>query len=241
MLAGVATLSGPRWTGVLLADVTSTGPGPAIIRLKPSQIPALAAPGGSVQYKFIDTLPPFTLNRVTADRFVTLDSVCTHAGCTVGRYTLNRRTNTELMRCPCHGSQYDIEGRVFRDVNGNSTEPAPDDLARFETSYDVASDIVSVSIPDLKLHIESISVHERLPGNVVLLKLVFPVTAFAIYEIRYQADLASPPVPVLFSKTPGGAANQSAASPQLDGDFTAYVDASGPVGFFVVGLKLSPF
>ena len=35
-----------------------------------------------MQVNFIDYLKPFTLNRVSADRFVTLDSVCTHSDCT---------------------------------------------------------------------------------------------------------------------------------------------------------------
>ena len=75
MLGSVATLTGPRWVGTVLAEVTSTGPGSAVIRLKaldvriqvtvsafnPNtgtdettsyQVAALAAPGGSVQYQF---------------------------------------------------------------------------------------------------------------------------------------------------------------------------------------------
>ncbi|RYD22700.1 MAG: hypothetical protein EOP88_07115, partial [Verrucomicrobiaceae bacterium] len=108
VLGTAAALTGPRWIGNVLADVGSTPAGAAVLRLKVTDFPALAEPGGSVQMVFNEIMKPFTLNRVSTDRFVTLDSVCTHAGCTVGKFIVaNNR-----MRCPCHGSRYDIEGRV---------------------------------------------------------------------------------------------------------------------------------
>ena len=194
LLASATALSGPRWTGTVLADVTATGPGPAIVRLKAASIPAIAAPGGSVQLSFIEYLKPFTLNLVTETRFVTLDSICTHNGCTVGRYkeqvvSADPRVTATYMLCPCHGSRYDLEGRVFRDGTGVSTEPAQDDLAQMDTSYHSASDVVSVTIPGLSLHINSIGVHQTGPGESVRMKLVFPVTGYAAYEIYHKSSL----------------------------------------------------
>ncbi len=235
MFGTAAALTGSAWTSRVLAEVTSTGPGPGVLRIKAASYPALAAPGGSVQLSFIDYLKPLTLNRVTADRFVTLDSYCTHSGCTVGRFIVAQNR----MRCPCHGSRYDIEGRVFRDSFGESTEPAPDDLGRYATVYDVPTGIVSISIPALALHINSISVHQQGPGESVRLKLVFPVTYGAIYEIRHQATLADPLTLANFSTTPTGAANLTQVGPEAEGSFTAYVDATGSKGFFVVGVRLS--
>jgi Rieske Fe-S protein len=239
MLASVTALTGSRWAGTALADVTSTGPGPAVIRLKPSSIEAISTPGGSVQLIFIEYLKPFTLNRVTTDQFVTLDTVCTHAGCTVGRYqehvvSENPRVTASYMLCPCHGSRFDLEGRV---VEG----PAEEDLVRFETSYDAETDIVSITIPGLKLHINTISVHQRGPGESIRLKLDFPVTGYAKYQIFYQPDLASPPVLAPFSTTPGGAATQTVLTPFSNVTTTVYVDASGARGFFSVGLVLDAF
>ena len=274
-MLGIATLTGPPWVGTVLSEVTSTGPGSAVIRLKASdvrihvtvsafnpntgtdettsyQVAALAAPGGSVQYQF-SSAPPFTLNRVEANRFVTLNSICTHNGCTVPRFKKHIvgqdssvppvPITRAYIECPCHGSRYDIEGRVFRDGSGNSTEPAQFDLARFETSYDAATDIVCITIPDLKLHINSIRMQAHGPGESVRLKLDFPVTAFTRYEIRYQANLNGPLTVVPFSTTPGGAANQTSVFTTLlthppDGNFTAYVDSTGSKGFFAVGLVL---
>lgn len=261
VLGSVATLSTPKWIGSVLAEITPTGPGAGVIRLKAADIIVqelsrgpngqplrdqngkaiflpvmpLANPGGSVQLNFIQNTAPLTLNRVTTDRFVALDSICTHAGCTVARFIVaNNR-----MRCPCHGSRYDIEGRVFRDASGISTEPAPDDLGRYQTSYDVPTGIVSITIPDLALHISAISAQQQGENGQIRLKLVFPVTYGAIYEIRYQPDLSSPSQLISYSTTPTGMANKTTVGPDLFGDFIAYVDATGSVGFFTVGLQLT--
>lgn len=261
VLGSVATLAAPKWIGTVLAEVTSTGPGPGVIRLKAADIMArelargptgqplrdqngnaiflpitpLAHPGGSVQLNFMQNTKPLTLNRVETDRFVTLDSVCTHQQNEVGRFIAAKG----CMTCPVHQSRYDIEGRVFRDANGNSTEEAQLDLARFQTIYDVTTGIVSITIPGLALHIDSISVHQQSPGESVRLKLVFPVSLGAVYEIRYQQDLSSPAQLVSYATTPTGVANQTQVGPAADGNFTAYVDATGQIGFFNIGVRLT--
>jgi nitrite reductase/ring-hydroxylating ferredoxin subunit len=234
ILGTAAVLCGSGASSPLFAEVLSTGPGPGVLRIKSSSFPALANPGGSVQLLFINYIAPLTLNRVSADRFITLDSVCTHAGCTVGRFIVSSNS----MRCPCHGSRYDIEGRVFRDAAGNSTEPAGDDLGRYETRFDATSGIVSIVIPDLSLHIESISVPQQGENGRLRLKLVFPATYGAVYEINYQPDLNTPPQVIKYSTTATDLANKSTVGPEASGNFTAYVDATGSWGFFSVGVVL---
>lgn len=228
LLGTASVLCGTAGSSRLLAEVLSTGPGAGIIRLKASSFPALANPGGSIQLKFINYIEPLTLNRVTADRFVALDSICTHAGCTVSRFVVaNNR-----MTCPCHGSRYDIEGRV---ILGPAVEP----LNRFATTYDVPSDIICITLPDLALHIQSISVQEQGGSGQIRLKLVFPVSLGAVYEIRYQTDLSSPGQIISYATTPTGVANNTTVGPDIFGDFTAYVDAIGSSGFFSVGVRLT--
>ncbi len=202
-----------------------------------SDYPPLAAPGGSIQFVFIDEIHPFTLNRVSATRFLALDSVCTHQGCVVGRFQVVH----SYMRCPCHGSRYDIEGRVFRNANGVSTEPAPSDLERFDTTFDEDTGVVSISIPNLALAVHSLTVHRREANGNLRLKLDFPVTAGAKYEIRHHTSLDGDFTVIPFATTATGSANQTALSPVTSGNLTAYVDASGPKGFFVVALKLAPY
>ncbi|MGH2739811.1 MAG: universal stress protein [Actinomycetota bacterium] len=53
-------------------------------------------------------------------KVVAVSARCTHAGCTVGWNAAEKTWD-----CPCHGSRYDLEGRV---ING----PAENDLAKIE-------------------------------------------------------------------------------------------------------------
>lgn len=234
VLGTVASLSAPRWAGTLLA-VPGDPADAAVLGLKIADYPPLAEPGGSIQLVFNEIFKPFTVNRVSADRFVALDSICTHAQCTVGRFIVA----DQQMRCPCHGSRYDVEGRVFRDEHGQSTEPAQADLHRFESAFDSANGVVSVTIPGLALAIRSLTVQEKKDDGTLRLKLVFPVTAFSIYEVRYSAELGQPTEAVAFSTTATGPASRKSLTPDRDGDTAVYVDASGPRGFFEVGLKLT--
>lgn len=236
VLGSAAAMIGPHWSSTILAQVTSTGPGPGVIRIKPSAFSALASPVGSVQLQFSQIIAPLTLNRVSADRYVVLDSVCTHAGCTVGRFKIENGESS--MICPCHSSRYDIEGRVFRNAQGVSTEPAPDDLGRYASHFDAATGIIAITLPGLRLHIESISVHQQGKNDQLRLKLVFPVAFGALYEIRYQSDLSSPGQLISYANTPTGIANQTTIGPSASGNFTAYVDATGSKGFFSVGVRL---
>lgn len=235
MLGSVASLTGPLWVRNVIASV-SLATGPAVLKLKLTDYPVLATLGGSVQVKFSDILKAFTLNRVSPEQFVTLDSVCTHQGCQVGRYREDQ-PGIFLMRCPCHGSRYDIQGRVFRDSSGISTEPASDDLAQFATTYDAHLGVVTITIPNLALGIISISVLPQING--VRVKLDFAVSPFSIYEIYHQSELSVRAQRVMFAQTAGGVADQSTLMVDYNGQATVYVDSVGASGFFKVGMRLS--
>jgi Rieske Fe-S protein len=57
-------------------------------------------------------------------------SVCTHQGCDVNRFAEGR------LHCPCHGSQYDVNGQVV-------VGPAPLPLREFPVSR--AGDLVTIT------------------------------------------------------------------------------------------------
>lgn len=237
ILGTAVSLTSPRWATTLLAEPLPAQPGPAVFRLAVGDYPPLASIGGSLQLVFIQETHPFTLNRVSATRFVTLDSVCTQSQCVVGSY----QATHGRMRCPCHFSRYDIEGRVFRDANGVSTELAKEDLKQFATAYDPATGIISITIPNLALAVHSLKVHQRDSNGNLRLKLDFPVTAKAKYEIRHHTSLDEEFTVIPFTTTAGGTPNQNVLAPAASGNATVYVDASGSKGFFVVALKLLPY
>ena len=50
-------------------------------------------------------------------KIITLSAVCTHMGCTV-----DWNNEEKTWDCPCHGSRYDKEGKVF---NGPAVKDLP--------------------------------------------------------------------------------------------------------------------
>lgn len=236
LMGGAASLSAPGWMANVLAEVANAAPGPAEIRLKLADFPALAAVGGSIQLTFNPVQKPFTVNRVSESEFIALDSVCTHVGCTVGTFVVEENR----MRCPCHGSRYDIRGRVFRDANGVSTEPAQRDIARYDSIYQPAKGTLTVIIPGLALAISSISVRQpQQEGGPARVTLRFPVTAFSTYEIRHSSSLEGDFERISFSLTPEGPVTLNSVTPTSTEYISAYVDADGPRGFYVVAVVLT--
>ncbi len=65
---------------------------------------------------------PILVVRDKARHFHALSMQCTHMGCPVGAPVRG------IITCPCHGSQYDLEGRVRRG-------PAQLPLARYAAEY----------------------------------------------------------------------------------------------------------
>jgi thiosulfate dehydrogenase (quinone) large subunit len=71
-----------------------------------SQVPV----GGAANFKDPNTGDPALLLQPAKGRFVAYDAICPHAGCTVGYSSA-----TNLIVCPCHGSEFDPStGAVVR-------------------------------------------------------------------------------------------------------------------------------
>ncbi len=225
-LLGTASACGlTPWSRVLIAEAAY--PGPAVLRLNLSDYAPLQTVGGSVQLQFSTIYPPITINRGATAQFHAVDSICTHAGCTVGRFI----AANGYMRCPCHGSRYDVQGRVIQG-------PADQNLNAFKTSFDESTQLITVEVPNLGLRVDSLAVQSR-TGNSMRLKLTFAITGAARYQVRYQSQLGAPFTPVPFSLTATGPANQTSWLSNDDGFFSVYVDATGTSGFYVVSMLLT--
>ncbi len=77
------------------------------IRLRLSDHPALAQPGGSIKIQPNGAKDPLYVLALPAAEFAVLSPICSHRGCTVD-------IKGPSLVCPCHGSTYDREGRVLR-------------------------------------------------------------------------------------------------------------------------------
>jgi Rieske Fe-S protein len=92
-----------------------------------ARAPTLAAVGGhliALRAQLVVLRPGVAVYRA-------FTNVCTHAGCGISRYENAR------MHCPCHGSQFDGDGRP---VAG----PAPLPLREFPTSLDSSARILTI-------------------------------------------------------------------------------------------------
>jgi cytochrome b6-f complex iron-sulfur subunit len=75
------------------------------------------------------------VKRVDATTFKAISMVCTHQQCIVN-------TNGQTFECPCHFSRFNNEGAV---VNGPNTGGSISALALINTSYDPATDQLTIS------------------------------------------------------------------------------------------------
>jgi Rieske Fe-S protein len=76
---------------------------------------------------------PISVKRTAADSFEALSMICTHAGCQITIVNSGQAFN-----CSCHGSRFDNGGAV---TNGPADAPLP----KFITSYDPATDTLTIS------------------------------------------------------------------------------------------------
>ncbi|HEY3358266.1 MAG TPA: Rieske (2Fe-2S) protein [Polyangia bacterium] len=99
-------------TGAALAGLAVLGAAPAAAQAQPHRIaisldkvPQIRNVGGSVVLKVQDKL--LLLIRDSPTDVRALDPICTHKQCVV-KY----RPAEHDIKCPCHGSQYALDGRV---------------------------------------------------------------------------------------------------------------------------------
>ncbi len=118
--AGVAVLGG------LIAG------GSALFRTSPSKKPAAAQPsqlltqaadvpvGGAVQVRDPNTGHQDWVLQLSAGKFTALDATCPHQGCAV-----NFDSAATGFTCPCHGSRYDVTGKLLRGPATTGLTPVP--------------------------------------------------------------------------------------------------------------------
>jgi cytochrome b6-f complex iron-sulfur subunit len=100
------------------------------IRLALRQHPELGEPRGSLRLLPEGWEDPVYVLALDGGGFAAVSSVCTHRGCTVD-------LGGPGLACPCHGSQYDREGRVTRG-------PASRALTRFPVHANADELIIDV-------------------------------------------------------------------------------------------------
>lgn len=220
---------GKSWSSVYAATFSPASQDPTF-RININDYPALLEEIGSVRLGVnrvgADDFPsgryyPVIINRDSSGFYV-LDSHCKHASCVVGTFN----SSDFAMRCPCHGSLYDIRGEV---VEG----PANQALTALDFSFD-GSAILTITVPEMGFNVAAFLAD---PEPNARLRLEFKAEGDVFYEVRFREKLTDAWEPISFSRTPTGATDE-----QLllgNGDINAiYVDRTTPTGFYAVAMVL---
>ena len=101
------------------------------LRLALVHYPELTAESGSLKVAPKGASDPIYVLALGNRRFAALSPICTHLGCTV-------EIEESRLVCPCHGSNYDREGRVLRG-------PAEHPLARYSAEL-TADDVLVINL-----------------------------------------------------------------------------------------------
>jgi Rieske Fe-S protein len=231
-LGSASTIVGAPWVGTLLA--TLLGQGRAIaasdgqLNLQLTSFPPLLQSFGSVRIGLTPlngaypsgTFSPLIISRGTGDLFYALSSKCPHRGCAVLPF------DGTTIACPCHGSQFSINGSL---VQG----PATSNLLSYPLSFD-GLNTLKVTVPGLGYSITGCTVMSD-PGQ--RLRLDFPTFAQVSYEIRFRATAQEAWSVVPFATTSAGTADNSV----LTGNglpASVFVDRSTLSGFYSVALLI---
>jgi len=97
------------------------------IIIKLSENRSLSKPGGSLRVS-----DEIMLIRKSETEFIAVNTICTHKGCDV-------ELEGNKFVCPCHGSEYTIEGKV---IEG----PAKKDLTVYQTIYNPDNGTVTIKL-----------------------------------------------------------------------------------------------
>jgi len=130
ILAGGAVLSGLDLRSLAAKSRTASAlrlGDDMILKLSDSKNKDLEKVGGSVMLDDDNILI-----RISETEFRAVNLICKHKGCTV------EYEQTKFV-CPCHGSEYDREGKVIQG-------PSKADLDTYPTIYDAAAGTVTVKM-----------------------------------------------------------------------------------------------
>ena len=222
-------LLGKPWRASVLADVT---PGTAgLLRVKLSDYPALLEDFGSVRLGVnpiddpggpLGFFYPILINHHVGTTYYALDSQCKHAGCIVPPYYEFVGSSF----CPCHGSEYAIDGAKL-------AGPASGGLTQYPITFD-GVETLTVEIPNLGYCVNSSLVQN---ANMPRLRLDFPTFENVEYEVKFRQHITSDWTTIPFALSPSGDADQ--LSIFGDGQPAAvFVDRTATTGFYSVAIKV---
>lgn len=95
--------------------------------IKLSENPSLSKPGGSLRVN-----DEIMLIRKSETEFIAVKTICTHKGCDV-------ELEGNKFVCPCHGSEYTIEGKL-------TEGPAKKDLTTYPVEFNSGEGVITIKL-----------------------------------------------------------------------------------------------
>jgi Rieske Fe-S protein len=233
MLGSVAGMGvAGSWRSSLLADISPNTPPSDILPIDLTNFPGLmdgSTPSIQLQLTVFDEI--IMINRAPFNgQFYVLDSRCTHQGCPVNKWDADAN-----ILCPCHGSNYNIDGSLISGAAGPMQPP----LNTYNFSYDGAN-LLQIQVPGLNLKINSLSLASATVSN-KRLHLSFPVRIGCYYQVGYSTDLQTWTSPVNFALSATGTADQTAILASTSDPLEVWVDSPDPKGFFRIEVILADY
>lgn len=217
---------------VLLAADAPADEGRGIVRLRLADFPLLARGLASVRVGTAtlagtfnrSIFPVLLVQRDVDGRFHALNAECPHEGCIVRPFD----PATERCSCPCHGSQFALDGRRL-------AGPANASLLSYPIAFD-PPDALRIEIPDwaFDVRISRPLETENLAGRV---RLEFRSNTQIEYEILFRSRADEAWRPATFARAPAAPLDQQVFAGEDDLSWV-YVDATGASGFYAVALRL---
>jgi len=223
-------LGGRLWQRELLAYCEPVDGQPnGVFKVRLSDYPELSQPFGSVRLGLnpVDSFPegnfyPILINRDDAGNFHVLDCECRHQSCVVPPFSMSSFN----IECPCHGSQYWIDGSVLQG-------PTTMALGAYPFEFD-GNDHLTIHIPCWAF---SVSARIASGGAAARLQIDFYANPNTTYEVSFRQRTTDPWSIASFATTPSGPANQTSLLGS-DSNVSVYVPRPTPAGFYAVGMKL---
>jgi len=134
------------------------------------------------------------------------------------------------MTCPCHGSEYAIDGKRL-------AGPAPSGLTRYTASFD-GKDTVQVQIPGLGYSVTGSNI--QVVGNETpRFRLDFRAFRKVDYEVRFRGSLDLAPAQIPFSTTQNGPVDQTVFTSATTTNVSLFVDRNSAAGFYTIAVLVT--
>lgn len=232
----VCSVPGKVWESVLMTEVQAARKSLAadgVLKIRLSDFPALQEPYGSIRLGpnpiGFDHFPaadfyPLIISRDETGTFYAVDAQCKHANCTVPPWN----TDSFTIQCPCHGSNYSMDGTVFPD------QMSSESLTPYEITYD-GEDTLTILVQKFGFCMTGRPVNTSVGGR---FRIEFPTYQTTQYAVMFRETIDAEWTHVPVALTQDGPADTLNVV-GTGNPFVVFVPCNTATGFYSVQMLMS--